>query len=106
MKSIKDYVCDIRKEIDCATHYSEKYIEKKANKMNDEANRYHEMAEDELLHADTLHMMAKAEVERIKTVFQPTPEMLDRWNEMQQKWNDAHNEYIEKSKWAKQMLNM
>ena len=53
------------------------------------ANRYKEMAMDELKHSSYLHEWAVAEIEKISTVYTPPVEMME-------KWEKSHREYVEK----------
>ena len=46
-----------------------------------------------------IHDVAVAEVEKLKQVYQPPVEMLEKWDE-------AHKHYVEKSAWIKTMLAM
>jgi hypothetical protein len=93
------YVDHIDEEIEDAKEYAEKYVEEKAKGQMDIANRYKEMATDELKHATYLHEMAVAEIEQVSKVFKPPA-----W--MEEKWEKSHNEYVEKVAWIKQMLAM
>ena len=63
------------------------------------ANKSHTMAEDELKHASNLHELAVEEIEHIRTVFKPT-------DDMQDKWDEAHKCYVSKASWIRQMLEM
>lgn len=99
MTKIKHYVEHIDDEICGAKEYAEKYIECKAKGNTSNANKYKEMANDELKHATYLHDIATQEIEELNKVFQPTVEM-------QEKWDKSHKEYVEKVAWIKQMLAM
>ncbi|MBO7250851.1 MAG: hypothetical protein J6V42_06215 [Clostridia bacterium] len=99
MRSIKKYVEAIDEEIEDAKEYAEKYVEEKAKGQMGIANRYKEMATDELKHATYLHEMAVAEIEQVSKVFKPPVEM-------EKKWEEAHKEYVERAAWIKQMLAM
>jgi hypothetical protein len=99
LKSIKRYVDSIDEEIEGAKDYAEKYVEEKAKGDISRANRYKEMASDELKHATYLHEWAVAEIDKISKVFTaPT------W--MMEKWEKAHKEYVERVAWVKTMLSM
>ena len=91
MKKIQDYVERIQEEIDDAREYAEKYH---ANHRNE---RYRQMAEDELKHADYLHEMAVADIEKLKEEYTPPADM-------QKTWDLSHREYIEQAAWVRQML--
>ena len=99
MKIIKHFVERIDDEIDGAKEYAEKYIECKAKGDMQSANRYKEMAHDELKHAAYEHEMAVREIEKLNTVFKPPEGMLE-------KWQKAHKEYVERGAWIRQMLEM
>jgi hypothetical protein len=97
MRAIKKYVEAIDEEIEGAKEYAERYVECKAKGDMSKANRYKEMASDEIKHAMYIHEWAIAEIEEIKKVFVPPVDMLE-------KWEKAHKEYVEKVAWIKQML--
>jgi hypothetical protein len=99
MKVIKKYVEAIEEEIEGAASYAEQYVEAKAKNDMSRANRYKEMASDELKHAMYLHEWAVAEVEAISKVYTPPVEM-------EEKWKHAHKAYVEKVAWVRQMLAM
>ena len=99
MKSIKKYVELLDKEIEGAKDYAEKYVECKAKGNMHRANRFKEMAEDELKHSAYIHEMAVQEIEELKKVYTPPIEM-------QKKWDEAHKEYVERVAWIKQMLTL
>lgn len=99
MRKIKHYVEEIEEEVEGARRYAEKYVEEKAKGQTTLANRYREMAGDELKHATYIHEMAVAEIEQISKVFKPPVEM-------EEKWEKAHKEFVEKVAWIKQMLAM
>lgn len=99
MKIIRHFVEGIEEEINGAKEYAEKYVESKARGDMQTANRYKEMAHDELKHAGYEHEMAVREIEKLHTVFTPPEGMLERWQK-------AHKEYVEKAAWVRQMLEM
>lgn len=99
MKIIKDLVERISEEIEDAKHYAEKYVECKAKGNTSHANRFKEMANDELKHATYIHEFAVQEINGIKNVYTAPVDM-------QEKWNKAHAEFVEKVAWVKQMLAM
>lgn len=99
MKIIKDLVERIDEEIEDAKHYAEKYVECKAKGNTSNANRFKEMANDELKHATYIHEFAVQEINEIKNVYTAPVDM-------QEKWNKAHAEFVEKVAWVKQMLAM
>jgi hypothetical protein len=99
MKVIKKYVEAIEEEIEGAESYAEQYVEAKAKNDMSRANRYKEMASDELKHAMYLHEWAVAEVETVSKVYTPPVDM-------EEKWKHAHKSYVEKVAWIRQMLSM
>ena len=99
MRTIKKYVDMIDEEIESAKEYAEKYVECKAKGDMNRANRYKEMANDELKHSSYIHEWAVKEIEEISKVYTAPVEMME-------KWDKAHKEYVEKVAWIKQMLSM
>lgn len=99
MTIIKEYAERIRDEVCDAKDYAEKYIEYKARGNMAWANRYKEMAGDELKHANYLHDMAAQQIEELGKIYQPTAEMTE-------KWDASHKGYAEKSAWVRMMLSM
>lgn len=99
MKVIKNYVDHIKEELCSAKDYAEKYVEHKAAGNTEWANRFKEMSNDELKHAMYVHDLATEKIEEISKVFVPTADM-------QEIWDKAHIEYVEKYAWIKQMLSM
>ena len=97
MKIIKEYVEHIEDELDGAKEYAEMYVEAKAKGNITIANRYKEMANDELKHAMYVHEFAVKEIDELSKVYTPPVEMLE-------KWKKSHAEYVEKAAWVKQML--
>ena len=99
MTRIKNLTEQIKDELCSAKEYAEEYLTFKAKGDAPWATRYKEMSTDELKHANSLHERAVAEIEELRKVYTPPEEML-------QKWESAHREYIEKAAWIKQMLAM
>lgn len=99
MTKIKLMVDNIDEELCGAKDYAEKYVEAKAKGDSTWANRYKEMANDELKHATYIHDKAVAEITELEKVFKPTVEM-------QKSWDESHAHYVEKVAWIKQMLTM
>lgn len=99
MRLIKKYVDGIEEEVEGAKDYAENYVEAKAKGDMSKANRYKEMANDELKHASYLHEWAVSEISAISKVYTPPAEM-------QEKWDKAHVQYVEKAAWIRQMLSM
>ena len=99
MTIIKKYVETIEEELEGAKEYAEKYVENKVMGDIQKASKYNEMATDELKHAMYEHEWAVKAVSDISKVYTPPEEMLE-------KWEKAHKEYVEKVAWIKQMLAM
>ena len=99
MKVIKEYVEAIDEELHDAKKYAEKYVECKAKGNMQAATRYKEMSNDELKHAEFLHEWAVQEIQQIAKVFVAPAHM-------QETWDKAHKEYVEKAAWIRQMLAM
>lgn len=99
MTKIMRYVYRICNELEDAKEYAECYVEHKAKGNMTLANKYKEMALDELKHAMYIHDIAMQEVEELSKVFKPT-------EEMEEKWKTSHRDYVEKTAWIKQMLAM
>ena len=99
MTKIKKIADEMLEELCSAKEYAENYIEFKAKDEMQWANRFKEMANDEIKHAGYLHDFAVSEIETLRTVYTPPQEMLD-------KWDKDHKKYIEKAAWIKQMLSM
>lgn len=99
MTKIKQYVESIDEEIEGAKNYAEKYIECKAKNSTQWANRYKEMANDELKHATYLHDKAIEDIQELERVYTPPVEMKEEWDK-------SHKRYVEKVAWIKQMLTL
>lgn len=99
MTKIKKLAEHIEEELCGAKEYAEKYVECKAKGDMQWANRYKEMAQDELKHAGYIHDRAIQEIEELNKVFKPT-------QKMQEKWDKSHAEFVEKTAWIKQMLTL
>lgn len=99
MTRIKRLAEEMEDEICSAKDYAEEYLTFKAKGSTQWANRYKEMAQDELKHAEYLHERAVNDIEELRKVYTPPQAMLD-------KWEHEHKEYIEKNAWVRQMLAM
>lgn len=99
MRMIKELVHRLDEEIEDAKEYAEKYVEYKAKGNMPRANKYKEMATDELKHSNYIHEMAVHEIDEIKKVYTAPVEM-------QEKWDMEHKAYVEKVAWIKQMLTL
>ena len=99
MTRIKKLADEMKEELCSAKEYAEEYLSFKAEENTTWANRYKEMANDELKHANYIHERAVTEIDELREVYTPPQKMLD-------KWEKDHNKYIEKAAWIKQMLSM
>lgn len=99
MTKIKKLADEIMDELESAKEYAEDYLSYKAKENSAWANRYKEMATDELKHAGYIHERATEEIEALRKVYTPPQDMLD-------KWEADHKRYVEKAAWIKQMLSM
>lgn len=103
MKRIKEYVDKIDEELCGAKQYAEDYVYYKANanryggKMWSE--RFKEMANDELKHADYIHQIATEEINMLGSIYKAPAEM-------QEAWDKSHREYVDKTAWIRKMLEM
>ena len=99
MEKIKKLADEIMDELHSAKEYAEEYLTFKAKGNQTWANRYKEMANDELKHAVYIHERAVEEIEELRKVYTPPEEMLE-------KWESDHRKFLEKTAWIKQMLAM
>ena len=99
MTRIKNLVDGIKEELDDSRKYAEEALFYKAKGDSTWYQRYKSMSEQELSHANILHDRAVLEIEELRKVMTPPEEML-------QKWESSHREYIEKAAWVRQMLAM
>lgn len=99
MTRIKELVDRIEEELNDAKTYAEDYLTFKAKGNANWANRYKEMANDELKHAVYIHERAVEEIEELRKVYTPPEEMME-------KWESSHRKFLEKNAWIKQMLAM
>lgn len=99
MTKIKEFADEIVEELESAKEYAEEYLTLKTQDNGTWANRYKEMAQEELKHAGYIHDRAVVEIENLRKVYTPPQDMLD-------KWDADHKRYIEKAAWIRQMLAM
>lgn len=99
MKMIQKYVEAIDEELEGAKDYAEKYVECKVAGNMSSAEKYREMANDELKHAMYQHEWAVHKIDELSKLYTPPVEMLE-------KWEKSHKEYVEHVAWIKQMLVM
>ena len=100
MTKIKKYIQDIEEELESAKCYIETALEYKAAGNATRYARYKEMSLQEMQHCQTLHEYAVQDIEALRSVYPDIPV------EMQDKWDRAHANYVEKSAWIKQMQSM
>ena len=79
MKLIDKMLEHLEEEVEGAREYAEKYIECKARGNIARANRYKEMAHDELKHANFLKEMDMADVDELSRVYAMTEEEKTCW---------------------------
>jgi hypothetical protein len=96
---IKKFVEAIEDEVHGAKEYAEHYVEAKAKGDMSTANRYKEMANDELKHANYEHEWAVKAIDEVSKVYTAPAEM-------EEAWKAAHKKYVEEVAWIKQMLAM
>lgn len=99
MKMIKKIVDSIDDELCGAEKYAEEYIYQKSVGNSTWASKYKTMSTQELEHGMTQHDRVVEEIERVRSVYQPSQEMLD-------KWEKSHKEYLDKVARIKIMLSM
>lgn len=69
MKMIYEKIEEIHEELESAQEYAEKYIKCKARGNTARANKFKEMAHDELSHAQALYEMSVEDIEQINKVY-------------------------------------
>ena len=99
MERIKRLAEELMDEIHSAKEYAEEYLTFKAKDDGTWANRYKEMAQDELKHAGFIHDRVVKDIEELQRVYTPPQEMME-------KWDADHKKYIEKAAWIRQMLSI
>ena len=100
MTKIKRYVEGIAEELHDAKAYMETALEYKAAGNTARYTKYKELSIQELGHAQALHEFAVQDIEQLKTVYPEIPQ------DMQDRWDRAHVDYVEKAAWIKQMQTM
>ena len=99
MKSIKRMVKLIDDELAGAECYAEKMVESLSTDDRKSAEIYKGMANDEMRHAMTLHEKAVQMIDNLRTIYTAPQEMLD-------KWETSHNDYIKRTGYIKQMIDV
>lgn len=88
MKLIDKMLEQLEDEVEGARDYAEKYVECKARGNMSRANRYKEMAHDELKHATFLKEMDIADIDELKKVYPMTDEEQSLWEHGHKHVND------------------
>lgn len=88
MKMLDKMMDELHEEVEGARCYAEKYIENKARGNTPRANKFKEMASDELKHAGYLREMAVTDEEGIKRVYNLTENEVEAWEHAHKKIND------------------
>lgn len=92
MKKIGKIADQIKEEVEGAKCYAETYIELVLEGNSQWAQRYREMATQELTHASWLHERASDMIQRLKSIYTPPAEMQEAWDETHKKFVDMANE--------------
>jgi hypothetical protein len=88
MRLIDKMLEQLEEEVEGARDYAEKYVEFKARGNMSRANRYKEMAHDELKHATFLKEMDIADIDELKKVYPMTDEEQSLWEHGHKHMND------------------
>lgn len=88
MKMLDKMMDELHEEVEGARDYAEKYIDCKARGNIPRANKYKEMASDELRHFTTLRDFAIADAEGIKRIHTLTENEVEAWEHAHKKIND------------------
>jgi Na+-translocating ferredoxin:NAD+ oxidoreductase RnfC subunit len=88
MRLIDKMLEQLEEEVEGARDYAEKYVECKARGNMSRANRYKEMAHDELKHATFLKEMDIADIDELKKVYPMTDEEQSLWEHGHKHVND------------------
>ena len=98
MKIIHEMLEALEDELEGAEEYSEKFIENKARNNMTRANKFKEMAMDEMKHFSYLHEMFVQDIDEIKRVYTMTETEAEAWEH-------GHKHLLEKMAMVKGMLN-
>lgn len=99
MTIIKKYVEHMEDELEGAKDYAELYVDYKVRGDTATAQKMLEASKQEHAHAMLWHDIAVKEIEKINKTITPPQEMLD-------KWEHKHKEYMEESAKIKMMWTM
>ena len=97
MKKIEMYIEHIKEELDGACYYAEKYIELKNSKPQ-WAKMFHDMATQELNHAQNFKDMGESVYAEISKTYMP--------EDTAEHWERCLHRYADKSAKIKVMLSM
>lgn len=97
MRKINKYIDHIKDEVDRAEEYAEKYIELKVNNPQ-WAKLYHDMSNQELLHAQNFKEMGESIYAEMKNTYMP--------EETEEKWEHCMRKYADRVAKIKVMLSM
>ena len=97
LKIVDKMIESFQDELDGAKEYSEKYLENKAINNMSRAQKFKDMASDELRHASYMYEFAIQDMNELKRIYElPT--------EDQEHWKRALKRYAECMAWIKQTL--
>lgn len=99
MKMIDKMLDCLEEEVEGAKEYAEKYIECKARGNMNRANKYREMASDELKHAGYLREMDIMDIDELKKIYTMT-------EDEEHAWEHGHKRINEQMAIVKHMLEM
>ena len=99
MKMIHEKIENICEELEDALEYAEKYMVCKARGNLGHANKFKEMAHDELNHANMLHELYTADIEELNKVYTLT-------EEEEKAWEHCHKHFAEKVAMVRHILSM
>lgn len=99
MKMIEKMLDNLHEEVEGAMEYAEKYIENKAKNNIARANKYKEMASDELKHAGYLRDMDIADIEEMRKIYTMT-------DTEESAWDHGHKRLNEQMALVKHILTM
>lgn len=99
MKRIQVIVDEMDEEIESAKKYIEDALTFKVKGQKSYYEKFKEMANDEMKHANYLHEYAVEQINELSSVYTPPEEMVE-------KWKHEHKKYIEDVAQLKVMLTM
>lgn len=97
LKIIEKAIESVHEELEGAKEYAEKFIENKAIGNMARANKFKEMASDELRHASYMHEFAAMDIAAIEKVMPISGEDEEHWEKSKKK-------YAECMAWIRKML--